>query len=697
LRNERLGLAKELDAVSGAQAQLLAALPSSATNSVRQAELEARFTVLSKERVSLATALQELDLAPATATGRFALSGPPRLERPGLGPPARGPAAAAAGGAAGLLVALGLVLLLDLGRGRIYTAEDLQHASGLPVLGVLRPLEEMDPAAVERWAFQTFTRLKGRLTRSNDEALICGVISASSGEGRSTVARLLTEAASRQGYRVMSIAADPARDDHPGSPVASPGSDEPVGTSLLPAEISRAVASPEHAPGGVMRLPALGLTLDLRAQWREALERARNADRLVLVADLPPASSQNGVLLAESLPNLLWVAGQGAARLAETRAGVSLLEDSRCNLIGAIMNTIPKHVRKRPAWRPWGAGALALWLVQPSLQAQDTGSGPPAPAAPSLASPAATVPTTKTPKLAPWQERLALGPGDVMDISLYGQSDSLRNGLFIGPDGRLNYLEARDVEAVGLTVDELREKLEAILGKYHRTPRVVINPLAFNSKKYFILGNVQSVGPFPLNRPVTILEAVARAGGFVTSAHYRNVIVQADLGRSFLARTDASGAPTRVPVDFEAVLLRGDLSQNLTLNPGDYLYFPPIDVQEVYVLGAVNSPGVVPYTQEMTAIAAIVSRGSFAEKAYRGKILVCRGSLNAPQVFTVDANAILSARQRDFPLQNKDIVYVARRPFAKVEELTEQAITSFVHGLIWGFTQTRVIPQLPQP
>jgi protein involved in polysaccharide export with SLBB domain len=382
------------------------------------------------------------------------------------------------------------------------------------------------------------------------------------------------------------------------------------------------------------------------------------------------------------------------------------------------MNLLANPFRRRRAVPLGSALGLSMWLAQASLLAQGSfqeiipppSSGlpsvtaSPAVQAPNLAPPvelarrmAATSAASHAPHLDPWQERLTLGPGDVLEISLYGHPDSARRGIFIGPDGRLNYLQASEIEAAGLTVDELRAQLESVLGKFHLKPRVVINPVAYNSKKYFILGNVQNVGPFLLNRPVTILEAVARAGGLVTSAEYRNVVVQADLSRSFLARTDATGAATRVPVDFEAIMMRGDLSQNLSLNPGDYLYFPPIDTQEIYVVGAVPAPGVTPYTQELSALGAIVARGGFEERAYRGKILVIRGSLNDPKTFIVDANAILAGKQRDFPLQNKDIIYVARRPFSKVEELGEAAITSFLNGLIWGWTQNRVIPNLPQP
>jgi protein involved in polysaccharide export with SLBB domain len=310
-------------------------------------------------------------------------------------------------------------------------------------------------------------------------------------------------------------------------------------------------------------------------------------------------------------------------------------------------------------------------------------------------------------RMAEWQKRLTLGPGDVVDISIYEQPDSARTGLSIGPDGRINYLEARDVVADGLTVDELRTKLEAILAKFRRTPRVIVHPVAYNSKKYYLLGNVNLKGVFPLDRPTSVIEAIARARGFVTGGPAsmagaaamptRNPLVQADLPRSFLIRKGANGAFGRMDVDFEGLFLRGDLSQNVALEPDDYLFFPPPDLQEVYVLGEVRTPGVVPYSPDTTALGAIVARGSFTEVAWRQKILVVRGALSRPQTFVVDAAAVLSAKGPDFPLSNRDIVYVHRKPWAKAAELTELAITSFANAFIIGWASMEVGPFITEP
>ena len=72
---------------------------------------------------------------------------------------------------------------------------------------------------------------------------------------------------------------------------------------------------------------------------------------------------------------------------------------------------------------------------------------------------------------AAWQEHLTLGPGDVVTLAIYGQPELIRAEVAIAPDGMINYLEATNVLATGLSIDELRTKLEEALGQYRRAPR----------------------------------------------------------------------------------------------------------------------------------------------------------------------------------------------------------------------------------
>ena len=113
----------------------------------------------------------------------------------------------------------------------------------------------------------------------------------------------------------------------------------------------------------------------------------------------------------------------------------------------------------------------------------------------------------------PWQQHLTLGPGDVITLAIYNQPELTKSEVAIAPDGMINYLEATNVLATGLTVDELRVKLDEALGQYRRAPRTIITPIAYKSKKYYMLGKVVAKGVYNLDRPLTVIEAIARARG----------------------------------------------------------------------------------------------------------------------------------------------------------------------------------------
>ncbi len=282
---------------------------------------------------------------------------------------------------------------------------------------------------------------------------------------------------------------------------------------------------------------------------------------------------------------------------------------------------------------------------------------------------------------AAWQDHLTLGAGDVLRFALFGEPTLLMDDVFVGPDGRVSYLEAQGVMATGLTIDELRQKFDEELSKFRRSPRTMITPVSFQSKKYYVLGRVSQKGVFTLDRPVTVIEAVARARGFETGMTDQNLSDMADFSRSFIARRGE-----RVRVDFEKLFMQGDLSQNIPLEPGDYLYFSGIDAQEIQVLGEVKNPGLISYTSGASTIGSIAQRGGFTEKAWKGKVLVVRGSLNRPETFVVDSSAILSGRETDFKLQPRDIVFVNSRPFVKAEELLDVLASAFVQAAVITWT-----------
>ena len=313
-----------------------------------------------------------------------------------------------------------------------------------------------------------------------------------------------------------------------------------------------------------------------------------------------------------------------------------------------------------------------MWVVFGAALAFAAETNSPSPSAPSAT---ASLSVTAA-KRAPWQEHLTLGPGDLLNLSLFNLPDTIQNDAPIGPDGRITFLQARDVLAAGLTIDELRAKLDEALSAYYQNPRTIVTPSAIRSKKYFMIGAVMNkAGVYTFDRPLTIIEALARAGGLETGLSDQRTVEMADLSRTFLVRNGK-----RLPIDFERLFQRGDLTQNIPMEPDDYVYVAAATLNEIYVFGEVAGPGTMAFAPNPTVIKAITARGGFTPEAFKSRVLVIRGSLNHPQTFVVDTAAILSGKSPDFKLNQKDIVYVNRNPWVVAAEVLDSAAKAFVQA-----------------
>lgn len=295
-----------------------------------------------------------------------------------------------------------------------------------------------------------------------------------------------------------------------------------------------------------------------------------------------------------------------------------------------------------------------------------------------------------------WRERYTLGPGDLLSFALYGRPEFLRNDVAVQPDGNISYLQAADIHAEGLTIGELRAKFEEVLGQYYRRPRVIITPSDMRSKKYFVVGKVVNNGAFSMERPITVMEAIARAQGFETGLVEEKTVEMADLAQSFLVRKGQ-----RVPVDFAKLFLHGDMTQNVELEPGDYLHIASAGSNDVYVLGEVARPGLQGYNGDLTVVGVIAARGGYTKAAYRERVLVVRGALGKPQLFVINTNDVLKGRVKNFPLQPKDIIYVNQRPWLFAEEIVDLAVTTFFQGAASSWANRNLpevitAPLLPQ-
>lgn len=274
---------------------------------------------------------------------------------------------------------------------------------------------------------------------------------------------------------------------------------------------------------------------------------------------------------------------------------------------------------------------------------------------------------------ASWRSRYELGPGDVVNFSLYGRPELDRPGYRIAPDGTVSFLQAQNVQVGGLTIDEARLAIEQSLSAHYNSPRVIVTPQEVASKRFTVLGKVVKRGVYTLERPITLVEAVSNAGGLETGLFEQNTVELADLDRSFVSRRG-----NRLPVDFRRLFHEGDMKLNVEIEPGDFIYIASNISNNYYVLGAVANQGVQGLTEDASVVAAISRRGGFAPQAWTDCVLVVRGSLDRPETIVVNVKKILAGEEKDIKLQPRDIVYVADRPWAKAEEIMKVALSAFV-------------------
>ena len=267
-----------------------------------------------------------------------------------------------------------------------------------------------------------------------------------------------------------------------------------------------------------------------------------------------------------------------------------------------------------------------------------------------------------------------LGPGDKLEIEILGDP-ATRALTTVGPDGRLYYYLLPGVDVWGLTLDQAKERIEFGLREFLTDPRVALQLRSIDSTRVWILGRVANAGIYPMAAPMTLLEAISVAGGTLTSSESGTTEDLADLPNSFVVRNGE-----RLPVSFDRLLREGDMSQNIYLQPDDFIYFPSSVSRDIYVLGAVRTPKAVP-RQHNTLVGAIAEAGGPIKNAYLSQVAIVRGSLDNPKIAVLNYNDIITGKVPNVRLEPRDIVYVPLSPYRFLTKYLDLILLTFVRAV----------------
>jgi len=118
-----------------------------------------------------------------------------------------------------------------------------------------------------------------------------------------------------------------------------------------------------------------------------------------------------------------------------------------------------------------------------------------------------------------------IGCGDVLDILTWREEAFSVPEALVRTDGKITVPLINDVQAAGKTPEQLQKKLEEKLKDYVTNPEVTVTVRDPASHRFYILGEVQHTGEYPLTKRLTVLQAFALAGGFTEWASKKEILL----------------------------------------------------------------------------------------------------------------------------------------------------------------------------
>ncbi|WP_373766312.1 polysaccharide export protein [Glaesserella sp.] len=282
-----------------------------------------------------------------------------------------------------------------------------------------------------------------------------------------------------------------------------------------------------------------------------------------------------------------------------------------------------------------------------------------------------------------------VGIGDVLNVTVWDHPElttpagsyrsAAESGNQVHANGTIFYPYVGNIKVAGLTVGQIRERLTSRLANYIVSPQVEVSVVSYKSQKTYITGEVKTPGQqFISNIPLTLLDAINKAGGLADNADWHNVKITRN-GRDEV-------------VSLEALIQRGDLTQNRLLTDGDIVHVPSNDTQKVFVVGEVTQPQFLTINRNgMTLMEAISASGGIDKlSADATGIFVIRAHRGQPKFTQLDngqsietiadiyqldvTNPTSYILGTDFFLKPYDVVYVTTAPVTRWNRVISQVV-----------------------
>ncbi|MBA3012817.1 MAG: polysaccharide export protein [Proteobacteria bacterium] len=156
-----------------------------------------------------------------------------------------------------------------------------------------------------------------------------------------------------------------------------------------------------------------------------------------------------------------------------------------------------------------------------------------------------------------------IGVGDILNINTWKEEDLSFKEVHVRNDGKITFPLLDDLPAEGKTTVELKKNIEKKLAEFVEAPSVTVTLMNPVSQRYYILGEVQEVGEYPLIKKLTVVQAFALAKGFTEWASKDKIILYRRTGQKEMM----------IKIDYDDIV-KGQLNKDILLRADDIIIVP---------------------------------------------------------------------------------------------------------------------------
>ena len=281
-----------------------------------------------------------------------------------------------------------------------------------------------------------------------------------------------------------------------------------------------------------------------------------------------------------------------------------------------------------------------------------------------------------------------LGPGDVIDVRFFGQSD-LNTTAEVDSDGNISslpFLEA-PIPAKCRTEKQIQKDIAQAYAKYIKGPQVSVRITERKSRQpATVFGAIRQPTRLQMLRRVRLNEIIAASGGFTERASGTIQILHTEPLMCPGPGEEAAAAPisgTNVPLELVRVedLKAGKAEANPFIRPGDYIIVTEAD--PVYITGSVVAPQGVFMRDRLTLSTALAMVGGVRKEAKVTEVRIYRLKTGSPdrETLRIDLAAIKKNQKPDFLLQAFDVIEVPEAGAFSGQRIAGTLLQSVTGGL----------------